>query len=242
MPQIRVTVRNVRHLPKMDVMGKCDPYIMLSLGNQKQQTSIKYSTYDPNYDEEFVFTVDDTSNSDTLTLDLMDWDRLTEHDYIGTVQIDLNNVTASFGDAGDCVERTCSVKNLRDSTGGVVSGHDGAHTTLSLSFVSDDPVKSFSSHSASGTFPSRNENIEVLTSKPMIELCAVQSQDDKVLVEKVCVTQFIFTQNYRTGLLCLPRFPLEFVPRRKRRSHGSPPFMLLNCADSSSSSPASFSA
>ena len=117
-------------------MGKCDPYIMLSLGSQKQQTSIKYSTYDPNYDEEFVFTFDD-SNSDLLTLDLMDWDRLTDHDYIGTVQVDLNNITASLGDAGDCVERTCSVKNLRDSTGGVVTGHDGVHTTLSLSFASD---------------------------------------------------------------------------------------------------------
>ncbi len=157
MPQIRVTVRNIRHLPKMDVMGKCDPYVMLSLGSQKQQqTSIQKNTYDPTYDEEFAFTVDD-GNSDILTLDLMDWDRLTDHDYIGTVQIDLNDVIASFGDVGDCVERTCLVKNLRDSSGGVVTGHDGAHTTLSVSFVSDDPVKSFSSHSASGTIPTRNE-------------------------------------------------------------------------------------
>lgn len=136
----------------MDVMGKCDPYVVLSLGSQKQQTSIKYNTYESTYDEDFVFAVDD-GNADILTLDLMDWDRLTDHDYIGTVQIDLNNVIASFGEAGDCVERTCSVKNLRDSTGGVVTGHDGAHTTLSVSFISEDPVKSFSSHSASGTFP-----------------------------------------------------------------------------------------
>ena len=69
-------------------------------------------------------------------------------------------IYTSFGDAGDCVERTCSVKNLRDSAGGVVTGHDGSHTTLSLSFASDDPVKSISSHSASGTFPldARTEN------------------------------------------------------------------------------------
>jgi hypothetical protein len=162
MPQIRVTVRNIRHLPKMDVMGKCDPYIVLSLGSQKHQTSIKYSTYDPNYEEEFVFSFDE-GTSDNLTMDLMDWDRLTEHDYIGTVQIDLNNVIASFGDAGDCVERTCSVKNFRDSTGSVVTGHDGSHTTLSLSFSSDDPVKSFSSHSASGIFPTPESRLDIET-------------------------------------------------------------------------------
>lgn len=191
----------------MDVMGKCDPYIMLSLGSQKKQTTTKYSTYDPNYDEEFVFTFDD-GNSDLMTLDLMDWDRLTDPDYIGTVQVDLNNVTASFGDAGDCVERTCSVKNLRDSTGGVVTGHDGVHTTVSLSFVSDDPVKSFSSHSASGTFPPEMRTWQ--TSKLMLELCAVQSQDDKVLVEKVRFLQlFSLTSKFGPGCYDPPQFPLD---------------------------------
>lgn len=162
---LRVVIKNVRHLPKMDVLGTCDPYVVLSFGNQKYQTSTKYNTYNPDYEEEFLFNVDDTNATEILTIDLIDWDRLTEHDYIGSVQLDLSSIISSLGDAGDSLEKTCHLRNLRDSSATAVKGNDGSPTTLTLSFSSEDVVKSVSSTSASGN--------------------SFQSQDDKVLVEKV---------------------------------------------------------
>lgn len=164
---LKVTIRNVRHLPKMDVLGTCDPYIILSLGNQKYQTSTKNNTYNPEYDEEFLFNVIDTT--EILTLDLMDWDRLTAHDYIGSVQIDMGSLSGSLSDVGDSMEKTCHVKNLRSSTADAVTGNDGATTTITLSFSSEDPVKSVSSTSATSAASGTS----------------YLSQDDKVLVEKV---------------------------------------------------------
>jgi len=36
-------VKALRHLPKMDVMGKCDPYVTFTLGEQgPYQSSIKF--------------------------------------------------------------------------------------------------------------------------------------------------------------------------------------------------------
>ena len=195
--QLRVCIRNARHLPKMDLMGKCDPYILLSLGNQKQQSSIKYNTYDPDYDEEFNFAIADTTSSEPLTLDLMDWDRFTEHDYIGSLQIDINSILASLSDAGDSIERTFDVKNLRDSDMGAVTGHDGAHTQITVTFFSDDAVKSFSSHSASGH--------------------SSQSQEDKVIVDKVQTVQQPSESSSDSltqqppHFLCVVFLPLAFV-------------------------------
>jgi hypothetical protein len=143
--QLRVKVRNIRHLPKMDAMGKCDPYVVLTFGSQKHQTAVKNSVYDPDYDEEFSFILDKDQISDPLTLDLMDWDRLTEHDYIGSVQIDLNDVIRSLGEGteGAPVDRVSSVTNMRDSTHSAVKGHDGTQTKISLSFSADDDKKTF---------------------------------------------------------------------------------------------------
>jgi hypothetical protein len=141
--QIKVKVKNIRHLPKMDAMGKCDPYVILTLGSQKHQTTVKNSMYDPDYDEEFEFSVDKEEISDPLTLDLMDWDRLTDHDYIGSVQIDLNDVIGSFGGAGGPVERILKVTNMRDSTHSAVKGHDGTETKISLNFSAVDHTKTF---------------------------------------------------------------------------------------------------
>ena len=123
---LRVVIKNVRHLPKMDVLGTCDPYVVLSFGNQKYQTSTKYNTYNPDYEEEFLFNVDDTNATEILTIDLIDWDRLTEHDYIGSVQLDLSSIISSLGDAGDSLEKTCPLRNLRDSSATAVKRMRGA--------------------------------------------------------------------------------------------------------------------
>ena len=127
----------------MDAMGKCDPYVVLTLGSQKHQTTIKNTVYDPDYEEEFVFTVNKDELTDPLTLDLMDWDRLTEHDYIGSVQIDLKEVVGSLGGSGAPVERVSHVKNMRDPKQSHVHGHDNAETKISLSFALDEQSKTF---------------------------------------------------------------------------------------------------
>ncbi|KAJ1489814.1 hypothetical protein T484DRAFT_1778813 [Baffinella frigidus] len=53
---VEILVGSVAHLPKMDAMGKCDPYVKLSLGGESRQTRKIKSVYDGTFDERFVMT------------------------------------------------------------------------------------------------------------------------------------------------------------------------------------------
>ena len=38
---LRVEVLRAAHLPRMDITGKADPYVVLSLGDQKERTKVR---------------------------------------------------------------------------------------------------------------------------------------------------------------------------------------------------------
>jgi hypothetical protein len=37
---VEIRVGSVRHLPKMDLAGACDPYVLLSLGGERRKTRV----------------------------------------------------------------------------------------------------------------------------------------------------------------------------------------------------------
>lgn len=55
--RVQLTVINARHLPKMDLMGSCDPYAKLAFDGQELQTQVVKQSYDPDWNEEKVLYV-----------------------------------------------------------------------------------------------------------------------------------------------------------------------------------------
>ena len=77
-----------QHLPKMDLVGSVDPYVVLRLGNTEHKSSIVKKNYSPEWHEDFVFSVSDEERED-LVLTLYDWDRMSKDDVIGCVRIEV---------------------------------------------------------------------------------------------------------------------------------------------------------
>mmetsp|Transcript_12892 Transcript_12892/g.16949 ORF Transcript_12892/g.16949 Transcript_12892/m.16949 type:complete len:727 (-) Transcript_12892:396-2576(-) len=78
-----VTVIGASGLPKMDTIGWCDPYVVITniSTREKQKTEIIYDNPEPVWEENFVITI--SSARDTLVMEVFDYDRVGQDDYIG---------------------------------------------------------------------------------------------------------------------------------------------------------------
>jgi hypothetical protein len=92
--ELEIIVVSGNHMPKMDMMGKIDPYMMLHYAGQKTQTSVQSNTFTPSWGEIFTFRValnHNSSDDDSevvsalqhLTLRLFDHDILGKDDKVG---------------------------------------------------------------------------------------------------------------------------------------------------------------
>ncbi|XP_078105464.1 E3 ubiquitin-protein ligase NEDD4 isoform X3 [Sander vitreus] len=83
-------------LAKKDILGASDPYTRLSLYDPingeitSLQTKTKKKTLDPKWNEEFFFRVDPSRHR--LLLEVFDENRLTRDDFLGQVDIPLNQI------------------------------------------------------------------------------------------------------------------------------------------------------
>ena len=71
--KLRFTLLAAENLPRMDMTGSADPYVMIQLDSEKQRSNIKKRTVHPEWDEVFVFEVGGKLNH-PLMLTVMDWD------------------------------------------------------------------------------------------------------------------------------------------------------------------------
>ena len=55
--QVEIMLVCARHLPKMDVMGTCDAYVVLRRGGTEFKSATKKNTYAPDFGERFYFDV-----------------------------------------------------------------------------------------------------------------------------------------------------------------------------------------
>jgi len=80
---VAVTVVSVSSLPKMDVMGKCDPFLKVAFRGKEHATKVVKNTLDAVFEETFEFEVADArAEQPDLTLTLLDWDRLSAADTV----------------------------------------------------------------------------------------------------------------------------------------------------------------
>ena len=122
--KICVAIRAAKHLPKTDLMGKCDPYVILSGGDAKFKTSVVKKTYDAEYSEQFELLV--VEGHGVLTLTVMDWDKLSQDDTIGTATVELT--PELLLQASPSLSRVLPVQDR----GKAVKGHDGEPTEVHI--------------------------------------------------------------------------------------------------------------
>ncbi|XP_033101575.1 synaptotagmin-1-like isoform X2 [Anneissia japonica] len=91
--KLTVVILEAKNLKKMDLSGYSDPYVKISLylGNKrlkKKKTTIKKRTLNPYYNESFAFEVPfEQIQKVSLTITVLDWDRMGGSDPIGKVQL-----------------------------------------------------------------------------------------------------------------------------------------------------------
>lgn len=92
---LHVKVVRATNLKKKDMMGKSDPYVKLKLSGERlpsKKTKIKMSNLNPEYNEEFTFTVKDPE-SQVLEVIVYDWEKVGSHDKIGMNVFPLKELT-----------------------------------------------------------------------------------------------------------------------------------------------------
>ncbi|KAJ1476581.1 hypothetical protein T484DRAFT_1824501 [Baffinella frigidus] len=153
---VRVTVTvsglGVAHLPKMDRMGKCDPYVVVEVkgegggsGNAVQRTATIKNRYDAAFAETFLFAgvdvaldaADGLSSSSAasagrahLVLRVMDWDRFGKDEEVGRTVITLDRKSVGILGAEKSAETL-----LTSPSGKVAQGHDGQPTVISFTLA-----------------------------------------------------------------------------------------------------------
>ena len=98
---LNVEVIEARKLPKMDLIGKADPYCYVWLSsrptNRKKTKTVK-KTYTPVWNESYSFPVQDMA-VDVLKVQMYDWDRTSKDDPISTLDVELK--TLKIGEVKD---------------------------------------------------------------------------------------------------------------------------------------------
>jgi Ca2+-dependent lipid-binding protein len=104
--QFELTVMHGRHLPKMDKFGKADPFCEIRFGGDERKTAVRKNTYSPDWNEAFVFSMDDVSKRpSSLSISVLDSDRLDRLALIGKVEISADEVWSALRTYDQPVEK-----------------------------------------------------------------------------------------------------------------------------------------
>eukprot|EP01111_Echinosteliopsis_oligospora_P012151 TRINITY_DN4132_c0_g1_i1.p1 TRINITY_DN4132_c0_g1~~TRINITY_DN4132_c0_g1_i1.p1 ORF type:complete len:559 (+),score=113.13 TRINITY_DN4132_c0_g1_i1:53-1729(+) len=111
-------------LPAMDLNGKADPYFVLNYGGEMMMTSaIKKETRAPRWNEKTRIIMMSDDSDFTMNVKVWDWDKLTQDDYIGEVDIPLKALAGRKGPMS-------SSHVLTDNTGKKSKTRGILHVTL----------------------------------------------------------------------------------------------------------------
>lgn len=114
-------------------MRSSDPYVVLTLGQQKVQTSVKQSNLNPVWNEDLMLSVPDEYGS--IKLSVYDQDTFSAHDIMGEAEIDIQPLITSAMAMGD----TESLENMQ--IGKWLKSDDNALTNDSIINIVDGKVK-----------------------------------------------------------------------------------------------------
>ena len=96
---IKLIIHSAKDLPKKDLFGKPDPYVVIQTGQNEYRSEVKKSTRSPEW--EFALEIDITNISE-MNVKVMDKDKFSKDDLIGESSIDVKNLMADANNA--CVK------------------------------------------------------------------------------------------------------------------------------------------
>ena len=93
---IRLELAEAKNLIKADMIGKADPYAVISYGNDKVKTPAIKNTQNPNWDFDTNIPTD-PNGPDTVKIDVFDKDRLGKDKHLGGAAIDIPDLINNGG-------------------------------------------------------------------------------------------------------------------------------------------------
>ena len=88
---LEVTVVSARHLPKrgkiFTKLSLCDPYMKVAYNDIEFVSIVRKNTYSPDWGQSFAFDLEDLSAVGPLRVTVMDWNKYSQHELIGVVEI-----------------------------------------------------------------------------------------------------------------------------------------------------------
>merc|ERR1719431_637601 len=89
--KIKLDLLMAKDLIKTDMVGKSDPYAIITHGNQKFKTDIKKNTQNPEFNIQCEVEVPD-SNDRHISIDLYDADKFGKDTFLGNLNLDIGRV------------------------------------------------------------------------------------------------------------------------------------------------------
>merc|ERR1711877_107088 len=89
-PQVKITVFKAKDIEKKGMFGKADPYVKLTLDNQKAKSATVKNNHNPEWNFEAIFNISDKT-SQNLNLAVFD-DDIGKDDSLGSAVIDLRKL------------------------------------------------------------------------------------------------------------------------------------------------------
>lgn len=129
---LEVTVICADHLPKTDMVGKCDPFVRLEYASQVYETQVVKSTYQPRFNETFMINLG--RNITSLKITLWDWERLRAAEFIGGHTIRGEELEEIVRNNSLRVDIPMPPIQVRDDEGKVVVGKDGQPCEVEIKF------------------------------------------------------------------------------------------------------------
>eukprot|EP00761_Pharyngomonas_kirbyi_P011844 gb/GECH01011870.1/.p1 GENE.gb/GECH01011870.1/~~gb/GECH01011870.1/.p1 ORF type:complete len:203 (+),score=40.70 gb/GECH01011870.1/:1-609(+) len=93
MGKIHVTIYEARNMAYKDMIGKSDPYVIISFAGQKCQTRVLRNNHAPVWNESFSFPIASMNDLyQPLQLDVFDKDRFTRDDRLGSATVHVDRI------------------------------------------------------------------------------------------------------------------------------------------------------
>ena len=130
---VTVSELGVAHLPKMDMLGTCDPYVEVMILGMQKQTDVIKNCYQAAFPEKFTFTVKVAANEHAqLVLHVKDWDRGRTGEEVGFVVLPLDSTIVLGAQTRAFVQ---PLLKMSDQDRVAVRGKDGEPTILSFTLT-----------------------------------------------------------------------------------------------------------
>jgi len=124
---VKVTAVSYKHMPKMDRLGTIDPYLVIMLGHERHETSVRQG-YEGSWGDEQVAFVGRRNLRGNINIQLYDKNTFGRDDFVGSVRVPVSAIRNKQAPG----EETEAFYELRTAGGAVVNGHDGKPARLNI--------------------------------------------------------------------------------------------------------------